>query len=74
LRETTPQVAFGIVIGVAAGLGVTRLMRAMLYEVGPADPLTFIAVPLALCLVGLVAALIPARRAAAVSPVTAMRD
>lgn len=74
LRETAAPVLAGIIIGVAAGLGLTRLMQSILFEIGPSDPVTFIGVPLVLCLVGLLAALIPARRAASVSPVIALRS
>jgi putative ABC transport system permease protein len=74
LRETTPLVGIGLVIGVAAGLAMTRLMRAMLYEVQPTDPVTFVGVPLVLAVVGLLAALVPARRAANVDPTIALRS
>jgi len=46
----------------------------MLYETSPVDPVTFIAVALLLALSGLGAALIPARRATAIDPVTAIRE
>ena len=74
LRETTPLVAIGIVVGIGVGLGVTRLMSAMLYEIQPRDPVTFIGVPCVLAAVGLLAALLPARRAARVDPLVALRS
>jgi putative ABC transport system permease protein len=74
LREMAPLVAIGIGIGVGAGLGLTRLMRAMLFEIQPTDPATFIGVPLVLSVVGLMAALAPARRAASINPVIALRS
>jgi putative ABC transport system permease protein len=74
LRETTPLVLAGIGIGLAIGFGVTRLMRSILFEVGPTDPATFVGVPIVLALVGLIAALLPARRAAKVDPLIALRS
>ena len=64
----------GIGLGLAGALGVTRLMRSALYEVGPADPLTFAVVPLVLLLAAALASLVPALRAVRVSPVVALRD
>jgi putative ABC transport system permease protein len=55
-------------------LGLTRLMRSILFEVQPTDPLTFVGVPVVLCLVGIGAALLPARRASKVSPLVALRS
>ena len=63
----------GVVIGLAASLYSTRLLRSLLFGVPSNDPLTFVAVALLLILVGALAALIPARRAATVNPVIAMR-
>ncbi len=63
----------GVTVGVAAGLGLTRLLSSMLYGVKPADPLTFITVSLMLSAVALLACYIPARRAAKVDPVVALR-
>jgi ABC-type lipoprotein release transport system permease subunit len=48
-------------------------MQSLLYEVGAADPLTFVTVPVALLVVAVVASLIPARRATQVSPTIALR-
>jgi putative ABC transport system permease protein len=63
----------GIAIGLLAGLAVTRTMAALLFGVQPHDPLTFGVVALMLALVTLLAAYIPARRAARVEPMTALR-
>lgn len=64
----------GVVLGLAAALGLTRLMASLLYGIGPTDPLTFAGVALLLMLVALTAAYIPARRAANLNPVAALRD
>jgi len=66
-------VAVGILIGLGAAFGLTRLMSTLLFGVKPTDPLTFVAVPLFLALVALAATWIPARRATQVDPVVALR-
>jgi ABC-type antimicrobial peptide transport system permease subunit len=63
----------GIVIGSAAALALTRLMRSLLFEVSPADPLTFAGIAALLVAVALAACYIPARRAMRVDPMTALR-
>jgi putative ABC transport system permease protein len=74
LRETLPMVGAGVLIGLSAGLALGRVMRAMLYEVQPADPATLAGVAALLAAVGLLAALVPARRAARVDPVITLRN
>ena len=73
LREMVPLVVGGITLGLGAGLAISRLMRALLYEVRATDPLTFGGVAVLLMMVGLLAALLPARRAAGIDPVIALR-
>lgn len=73
LRQGLTLAAFGIGAGVSAALVLTRLMQSLLYEVRPADPVTFAAVAMALTAVAAVACALPAYRATRVSPTTALR-
>jgi predicted permease len=63
----------GVVIGLAAAAGLTRLMSSLLYGVSPMDPLTFGSVALGLSAVALLASWIPARRAARTDPAVSLR-
>src|SRR5262249_49954666 len=63
----------GLMIGLAAAAGLTRLMGSILYGVSPTDPFTFAAVALVLPLVALAACYIPARRAMRVNSIVALR-
>ena len=67
-------VAIGLVVGVAASFASTRLLRSQLFGVEPADPLAYAAVTLLLAAVTLIACYIPARRAAGVDPMIALRQ
>jgi ABC-type antimicrobial peptide transport system permease subunit len=73
LRESTWLTVAGIVVGVAAAMLLTRLVKSMLYGIGPYDPLTLSAGVLVLLTVALAASWIPARRAAGVEPMEALR-
>jgi len=64
----------GIGIGLAGAFGVTRFLRAMLYGVSPFDPMSFVAVTLLLSAIALLASYVPARRAARVDPIEALRQ
>jgi putative ABC transport system permease protein len=66
--------AMAVAIGVAASLVATRVIAAMLYQVAPRDPATFATVAGVLMTVALVAAWIPARTVARVSPIQALRE
>jgi len=59
--------------GLIAARGGSRLMSALLFEVSPADPRTYVAVTAVLMAVALIAAYVPARRAASVDPMLALR-
>jgi putative ABC transport system permease protein len=63
----------GIVIGVALGIGVMRLISTFLYGVKPTDPLTYLAVAIFLAGIAVVACYLPARRAIHVDPLVALR-
>jgi putative ABC transport system permease protein len=63
----------GIAVGLAGALALTRLMSGLLYGTKPADPATFVASVLVLGLVAIVSSYIPARRAAKVEPMVALR-
>jgi putative ABC transport system permease protein len=63
----------GATIGAAASLAVTRLLQDLLFQVSPTDPVTFAGVSLSFVVVGLAASLVPARRAAAIEPLVAIR-
>jgi putative ABC transport system permease protein len=66
-------VAISLTIGLAGALAATRLLGSLLYGVGIRDPSTFAGIALLLSLVSLFAAWLPARRAAKISPMTALR-
>jgi predicted permease len=63
----------GVALGLLASFALTRLMKSLLFEVGPTDALTFSVVPLLLAIVSLAACYIPARRATKVDPLIALR-
>jgi len=63
----------GITIGIALALGLTRLISTFLFGVKPTDPLTYVAVAVAVVSVALLACYIPARRATKVDPLVALR-
>jgi len=66
--------AIGLAIGVAGAAILTRTLSGLIYGVGALDPLTFVAVPLLLCAVALLACFLPARRAASVDPIATLRQ
>ena len=74
LGQTVSTLAVGLTVGVAGALFATRLMGSLLFGIRPTDPLTFSSMAALLAAVALVASYIPARRAAKVDPVVALRN
>jgi putative ABC transport system permease protein len=73
LSEGMRLIIFGALLGIAAALGLTRLMADMLYGVSPTDPLIFLGGIVLLAVVSLGACYVPARRAMRVDPIVALR-
>jgi putative ABC transport system permease protein len=73
VKNGTLLACTGAFIGLAAASLLTRLMATLLFGVGPTDPLTFVCVPVALIAVAILASYVPARRAAKVDPMVALR-
>jgi putative ABC transport system permease protein len=73
LRQAMSTALVGVVVGTVFAFALTRLMRALLFEVSATDPLTFAAVGQLLLTVALLAAYLPARRATRVDPLVALR-
>jgi predicted permease len=63
----------GVAIGVVAAAGLMQFMRSLLFGISPLDPFTYVAIPLILVSSAMLASYLPARRAAAVDPVEALR-
>jgi putative ABC transport system permease protein len=64
----------GIIIGLGAAFGLTRLLQSLLYQVTATDPVIFATIPLLLLAVAAIATYLPARRAMKVNPITALRE
>jgi len=67
-------IAAGLALGLAASLWVARLVEALLFQLAPRDPVTFGGAAAVLVAVGLLAAWLPAHRAARLDPVRALRE
>jgi putative ABC transport system permease protein len=66
-------VGIGLAIGLASAFALTRMMKTLLFQVGPTDPATFVGVFLVLALSALLACYVPARRALRIDPLLALR-
>lgn len=73
LHQALWIVGIGVLVGLGAALAGVRLLSAFLYGISPHDALTFVAVPIVIVAIAAIACLVPARRAAKVDPLTALR-
>jgi ABC-type antimicrobial peptide transport system permease subunit len=73
VRSALTLTVIGVVIGIAAAAALTQSMKSLLYGITPLDPLTYVTVPLVLAVAALLASYLPARRAASINPVEALR-
>ena len=73
VRSALVLTGVGVVIGLGAAAALMRLMKTLLFGISPLDPLTFLAVPLILATAAALASYLPARRAAGIDPVEALR-
>jgi putative ABC transport system permease protein len=73
LRQSLRMTMMGVAAGVIAAAGATRVMRSLLFGVAPGDPATLAAICVVLAAVALVASYVPARRAARIDPLVAIR-
>jgi hypothetical protein len=74
LRQGGTQLAFGLGIGLLMALALTRVIGFLMFDVTPRDPPVFALVVLTIAAVGMLASLVPARRATRTQPVTALRS
>ncbi len=74
LRQGVTLVGTGVVLGLVVALAATRLLTKLLYGIAPTDLATFLAVPLVLGTVAVLASWLPARRASRIDPLVAMRS
>jgi len=74
VRQAAAPISIGLLLGIAASLAATRVLTAQLFGVTASDPLTFLVVAIGLGLVGVLASVVPARRAAGVDPTKALHS
>jgi ABC-type antimicrobial peptide transport system permease subunit len=67
------MIFIGLVLGMLGAFALTRVMKTLLYEVSPLDPVALAAACAVMTLIGLLAGFLPANRAAGVDPVTSLR-
>jgi ABC-type antimicrobial peptide transport system permease subunit len=73
IRRSLALAVAGVALGVAGALAVTRVLTKLLFEVTPTDPATFVSAAVLLVAIALFAGLLPARRAARLDPLVALR-
>ena len=73
VRSALVLTAIGVVLGLCAAASLMQLMKSLLFGISPLDPFTYIAIPVVLVVAAAVASYLPARRAASINPVEALR-
>jgi ABC-type antimicrobial peptide transport system permease subunit len=73
VRSALVLTGIGVAIGIVAAAGLTQFMKSLLFDISPLDPFTYIAIPSILVASAALASYLPARHAAAVDPVEALR-
>jgi putative ABC transport system permease protein len=73
VKQALGLIALGLGLGLAGAAAFAHLLKTFLFQVGPLDPIVFVAVPLFLAAVILLASYVPARRAAKIDPMVALR-
>jgi predicted permease len=73
VRSALVLTAIGVAIGLGAAAGLTQLMKSLLFGVSPIDPVTYVGIPVVLAACAALASYLPARRAAAIDPMEALR-
>lgn len=73
VRSALVLTGIGVAVGIVAAAGLTQWMKSLLFGISPLDPVTYAAVPMLLAAAAMLASYLPARRAASVDPVDALR-
>jgi putative ABC transport system permease protein len=73
VRQTLTLIGMGLALGILCAVPATRLMRGMLYQIGPNDPITFVSIGALLAVVGCLAAYLPAKLGTRLDPVNTLR-
>ncbi len=73
VRSALALTGTGVIAGLAVAIVLTRLLKTLLFEISPTDPITYVTIPLVLTVAAVAASYLPARRAASVDPVEALR-
>jgi putative ABC transport system permease protein len=74
IRHSLALAAPGVLLGLAGALAASRALRGFLYDVPPTDPMSFVGVCVGVAMLAVLAALAPARRAAATDPMSTLRS
>ena len=74
IRQGSTLIALGLLLGLVGYLTVSRLLEHLVYEIAPMDPVSILSAGLVLSAIALLACVIPARKAASVDPMVALRD